>query len=120
MENGKVAALLLVFTLAVSPGYADEILIPSAAPLVLIAADHDHDHGATGKGVVNAVDVAAHKVNVSHEPIPSLGWPAMKMDFAVAPSVDLTAVKAGQQVEFSVGKNQAGLPEIQAIQPVKK
>ena len=93
---------------------------------VQIAADHDHDHGtqsaqgAKGKGVVNSVDAAGHKVNVSHEPIPSLKWPAMKMDFAVAPSVDLKSVQAGSQIEFVVGKNKEGLPEIQSIQLVKK
>jgi Cu/Ag efflux protein CusF len=94
--------------------------------LIQVAADHAHDHGdqsaqgAKGKGVVNSVDAASHKVNVSHEPIPSLKWPAMKMDFAVAPSVDLRSVQAGSQIEFVVGKNKEGLPEIQSIQPVKK
>ncbi len=90
---------------------------------VQIAADHDHDQsakGAKGKGVVNSVDAAGHKMNVSHEPIPSLKWPAMKMDFAVAPSVDLKSVQAGSQIEFVVGTNKEGLPEIQSIQPVKK
>ena len=94
--------------------------------LIQVAADHSHDHGdqsaqgTKGKGVVNSVDAAGHKVNVSHEPIPSLKWPAMRMDFAVAPSVDLKTVQAGSQIEFVVGKNKEGLPEIQSIQPVKK
>jgi len=51
-------------------------------------ADSGHAH-AQGTGTVNAVDAAAHKVNVSHAPIPAIGFPAMTMDFAVAPSVDL-------------------------------
>ena len=41
-----------------------------------------------GTGTVNSVDVTGHKVNVSHAPIPTIGWPAMTMDFAVAPPVD--------------------------------
>ena len=123
MEKVKIAAVLAALALATSPVYAATVQVSSPSPLVLVAADHDHDHaaqGAKGKGVVNSVDVAGHKVNVSHEPIPSLSWPAMKMDFAVAPTVDLKSVKAGTQIEFTVGKNKEGLPEIQAIQPVKK
>lgn len=83
------------------------------------AAAHDMKGAAKGKGVVNSVDAAGHKVNMSHDPIPALGWPAMKMDFAVAPSVDLSTIQAGNQVDFTVGKNQAGLPEIQSIQARK-
>ena len=64
-------------------------------------ADSGHAHAqGTGTGTVNAVDAAAHKVNVSHAPIPAIGFPAMTMDFAVAPSVDLQAVKPGSRVNF--------------------
>lgn len=114
-------AALAVFTIICSgPSFATDRPMTG---LIQVAADHTHDHGdqgAKGKGVVNSVDSAGHKVNLSHEPIPSLKWPAMKMDFAVAPSVDLKSVQAGSQIEFVVGKNKEGLPEIQSIQPVKK
>lgn len=122
MKSPKLWLVLTVSLFGMAPVYAGENAILS--PLVQVAQAHDHDHeaeaGAKGKGVVNSVDAAGHKVNVSHEPIPSLGWPAMKMDFAVAPSVDLKSVQAGTTVEFTVGKNKAGLPEIQSIQSVKK
>ncbi len=121
MKFKTLAALVGTSFLATSPVHAAET---STAALIQIAVEsHDHDHGdmaAKGKGVVNAVDTVGHKVNLSHEAIPSLGWPAMKMDFAVAPSVDLGQVQAGAQVEFTVGKNKAGLPEIQSLQPAKK
>jgi len=42
------------------------------------------------------------------------------MDFAVAPSVDLEAIQPATPVEFTVGKNKEGLPEIQALQAVKR
>jgi hypothetical protein len=38
--------------------------------------------------MVNSVDPRQHKVSVSHAPIPEIGWPAMTMEFPVAPSVD--------------------------------
>ena len=123
MKKCSFAAVAVLVSLVAGSALAVER--PSTG-FVQIAADHDHDHGAQsaqgakGKGVVNSVDAAGHKVNVSHEPIPSLKWPAMKMDFAVASSVDLKSVQAGSQIEFVVGMNKEGLPEIQSLQPVKK
>jgi len=38
----------------------------------------------SGVGTVNAVNLERRTVNLSHEPIPSVGWPAMTMDFKLA------------------------------------
>jgi Cu(I)/Ag(I) efflux system protein CusF len=78
---------------------------------------HDGHNDAHASGTVNSDDPSAHKVNLSHGPIPSLGWPAMTMDFAVAPSVDLGAVKPGTRVNFSLEKGKGGMYEIQSMQP---
>jgi Cu/Ag efflux protein CusF len=118
MQKFNFAALVTLASVTSVPAVAVD---SSTTAFIEIAADHDHGaQGAKGKGVVNSVDAAMQKVNVSHGPIPSLGWPAMKMDFAVAPTVDLNAIKPGSQIDFTVGKNKAGLPEIQSIQPIKK
>src|SRR5262245_52986911 len=53
-----------------------------------------------GTGTVKSVEASSLKVNLSHDPIPAIGWPAMTMDFAVAPSVDLGALKPGMRVTF--------------------
>jgi Cu/Ag efflux protein CusF len=75
-------------------------------------------HGdAHGTGTVNSVDAAQHKVNLSHQPIPDIGWPAMTMDFPVAPSVDLKAIKPGTRVNFTIEEGQGGTFEIKAITP---
>jgi Cu/Ag efflux protein CusF len=79
-------------------------------------AHSGHTH-AQGTGTVNSVDTAAHKVNVSHGPIPAIGFPAMTMDFEVAPSVDLKAVKPGTRVNFTVEQGQDGMYVIQSIKP---
>lgn len=68
-----------------------------AAPTIAFAAD-----ATTGK--VNKVDAAKHVVNLTHGPIPALGWPAMTMDFGVAPAIDLSTLKVGDTVSFTVGK----------------
>lgn len=79
-------------------------------------AHSGHSH-AQGTGTVNSVDPAAHKVNVSHGPIPTIGLPAMTMDFAVAPSVDLNAVKSGTRIKFDMEHGQNGSYVIQSIAP---
>jgi Cu(I)/Ag(I) efflux system protein CusF len=79
-------------------------------------AHSGHTH-AQGTGTVNSVDAAAHRVNVSHGPIPAIGFPSMTMDFAVAPSVDLHAVTPGTRVNFTVEKGQGGMYVIQSIKP---
>ena len=78
---------------------------------------HEGRKDAHGSGTVNSVDPAQHKVNVSHNPIPEIGWPAMTMDFAVAPAVDLRALKPGTRVNFTIEQGQGGMYEIRAIAP---
>ncbi len=69
-------------------------------------------------GVAKAVDPARHRITLTHEPIPSIGWPSMTMEFAVAPSVDLGGVKPGARVDFTMEKGKNGQYEIQSVRPV--
>jgi Cu/Ag efflux protein CusF len=77
---------------------------------------HEGHNDAHGTGTVNSVDPAQHKLNLSHAPIPEIGWPGMTMDFPVAPSVDLKAIKPGTRVNFTIQQS-GGMYEIQAITP---
>jgi Cu(I)/Ag(I) efflux system periplasmic protein CusF len=65
----------------------------------------------------NSADPVHHKVNLSHNPIPEIGWPAMTMEFPVKPSVDLNALKPGTRVNFTIEKGQGGMYEIQSMTP---
>jgi Cu/Ag efflux protein CusF len=78
---------------------------------------HAGANDAHGTGTVNSVDPAQHKVNLSHNPIPEIGWPAMTMEFPVAPSIDLQAIKPGTRVNFTIEQSQGGMYEIKAIAP---
>jgi Cu/Ag efflux protein CusF len=78
---------------------------------------HAGHNDAHGTGTVNSVDPTHHKVNLSHQPIPEIGWPAMTMDFPVAGSVDLKSIKPGTRVNFTIEKGQDGMYEIKAISP---
>ena len=84
---------------------------PAAAPQVAQAAH------VQGTGTVNSVDAAGHKVNLSHNAIPAIGWPAMTMDFAAAPSVDLGALKPGTRVNFMMQRGGDGMYVIHSITP---
>ncbi|MAZ76755.1 MAG: hypothetical protein CMH31_05575 [Micavibrio sp.] len=74
----------------------------------------NHDHGsqsghddiqmtnkkATGQGVINSVDKANRKVNINHEAILDIGWPAMTMDLDVSEDVNLDSLSSNQQIQF--------------------
>ena len=67
-----------------------------------------------GVGVVTEIDPKSNTVTIKHEPIKSLGWPAMTMGFhATSPSL-LKGLKAGDRVAFSANQG-SGLPEVTAI-----
>jgi Cu(I)/Ag(I) efflux system periplasmic protein CusF len=78
---------------------------------------HEGRNDAHGIGTVNSVDPAQHKINLSHQAIPDIGWPAMTMDFPVAASVDLKPVKPGTRVNFTIERGEGGMYEIRAIEP---
>jgi Cu/Ag efflux protein CusF len=75
------------------------------------------DGEAHGTGTVNAVDPAQRRINLSHDPIPSIGWPAMTMEFPVAPGVDISRVRPGGRANFDIGKGAGGMYEIRSLQP---
>jgi membrane fusion protein, copper/silver efflux system len=57
-------------------------------------------HTATGK--IRRIDVKDGTLQISHEPIPALKWPAMTMMFRAADKALLTNLKPGDEVEFDM------------------
>ena len=57
---------------------------------------------ASATGTVTAVNSADRKITFNHGPIPEIKWPAMKMEFPVVPSVDLSKLKVGDKVRFTL------------------
>jgi Cu(I)/Ag(I) efflux system membrane fusion protein len=55
-----------------------------------------------GRGKVIAVDAAKGRVELDHEPIPSLKWPRMTMEFAVGDKAALARLKKGDVIEFEL------------------
>jgi len=115
-------------------------VVATAATILLagpVFADHhgehsdghgDHDammedmaemNGVAGTGVINSVDTAARTVNLSHDPIPVAGMPAMTMDMAVADGVMLHDLADGTPVDFTLVKGADGIFQIGALSPRK-
>jgi Cu(I)/Ag(I) efflux system membrane fusion protein len=86
---------------------------PSATPKTELQAHQ-------GSGKVNKVDEKGSKVNVTHGPIESLGWPGMTMDIPVKNKADLAQVKPGQSVTFVLEKDTKGRYVITEIKPAEK
>lgn len=68
-------------------------------------------------GTVKSIDAAGRSVTIDHQAIPSLGMPAMTMQFQLAPSSRL-ALKAGQSIAFTFTASADGLT-IGAAQPIQ-
>jgi len=64
--------------------------------------------GHKAEGTVEDIDVKAGTLSLSHGPVPTLGWPAMNMEFKVANESLLRDLKPGTQVDFEFVERQQG------------
>jgi Cu(I)/Ag(I) efflux system periplasmic protein CusF len=67
-----------------------------------------------GTGVITEIDAKAGTLTIKHQPIVSLGWPAMTMGFKAKPAALLKGLKVGQKIGFDANQG-SGLPEVTAI-----
>lgn len=64
--------------------------------------------GHQAVGVLNTFDAAAGTATISHEPVASLKWPAMKMEFVVANPALLAGITPGTGIAFEFVERGAG------------
>lgn len=67
------------------------------------------------KATVNSAPDAAGMVNLSHAPIPAIGWPAMTMDFALDPAVPVAALPKGAELEVALAAFSDGAYGVVAV-----
>lgn len=76
----------------------------------LPAMAHDHDmagmhetksNEVAAVGVVEGVDASTGAVTITHEPIKSLNWPGMTMDFVAKDKALLKKLAKGKKIDFS-------------------
>jgi Cu(I)/Ag(I) efflux system periplasmic protein CusF len=53
-----------------------------------------------GKGTIESIDRNKRAIILNHQPIKSMGWPAMTMAFSVKEGVSLDKLAPGQTVDF--------------------
>lgn len=90
-----IAAVLLSFATAglAQSGHGSHQKMDEAP-----ATKAQQSHSA--KGVIKAVSTEKGSVTVAHEPVGSLGWPAMTMGFKPRDKKLLQTLKPGQSIEF--------------------
>jgi Cu(I)/Ag(I) efflux system protein CusF len=76
------------------------ILLALMFSVSLFAAAQGQTH--KGVGVVKSVDAKKPGVTLAHEPIASLGWPAMTMGFGVKDKALLEKMQPGKKIEFEM------------------
>lgn len=74
---------------------------------------------ASATGTVEAVNTSERKIKLNHEPIAAFSWPAMSMEFPAAASVDLSKVKPGSKVKFTVAKGSSGTYTVESVTPAQ-
>src|SRR6056297_1279599 len=99
--------------LAVGQDVEFEALRGADGLIALTRLGRDDGVDATGEGIVHAVTPEG-KLTVSHDPIPALGWPAMKMDLDVQ-GIDTSAVPLGKPVSFDLSTGEDGMAVIVAV-----
>jgi len=82
------------------------VSLPLAAqPMVKMQAQEETEQAShQGIGKVVSVNRAKLRIKLAHEPIKSLGWSAMSMDFSVVNASLLDGLKEGDAVRFELGK----------------
>jgi len=112
-HNTFVLIPLALLALTALPAAADDM--PMTMPMDGKAVTETHQ----GKGTINSVDAKAGKINLTHGPIASLGWPGMTMDFDVQDKALLANLKPGQKVAFKLIEARKGKYVVSEITGVK-
>ena len=73
------------------------------------------EHAA--QGTVNSVDRASSTVNITHEPVESIGWPRMTMDFKLAEPRLGEGLDVGRRVDFRFRADDGTSPTVTRIAP---
>jgi Cu(I)/Ag(I) efflux system membrane fusion protein len=94
-----------------------QFLIESEANLQgALARLQGPDETWTGTAEITAVDAAKGELEMAHDPIPAIQWPAMTMPFDVRDPALLRGLAKGQKVEFDLVREGDGYV-VTAIRP---
>jgi len=80
------------------------------------------DHATTADGVhaeATLNSLSEGMANVSHGPIPDIGWPAMTMDMTFLDGAEMDGVAPGEKVMMTLEKGPDGMFGIRALMPME-
>ncbi|MEQ6247565.1 efflux RND transporter periplasmic adaptor subunit [Sulfitobacter sp. HNIBRBA3233] len=77
---------------------------PDGMTMILVAAEPNVPPMEVS-GTINAVDQATGMANITHGPMTQIGMPGMTMDFAIDPTVDVSALPEGNEVTLLLKRN---------------
>lgn len=72
---------------------------------------------AEAAGLIHAIAPDGSSVNLTHDPIPNVGWPAMTMDLGLSERATLDGVEVGSVVIFTLERGPDGIYQIGTITP---
>lgn len=72
------------------------------------------------EGRITAVLLDQSQLRIAHGAIPSLGWPAMTMDFIASTDIDLIKVKSGDNVLFTISKGDGDAYVVTSLSIIEK
>jgi Cu/Ag efflux protein CusF len=116
LKTTAVVAALLLATGAIHSALAAEKHHAGHDPEHLAQADQNATH--VGQGKVVSIDPTAGTVKLAHEPIKSLKWGKMTMDFKAHDPSMLKDLKPGTKVDFELMKME-GTYHLMKISPSK-
>lgn len=103
----------------------NSILTMTFVALLATNASAEEDHSTLGakpdgiqtEAIINSI--AGNTVNLSHGPIPEIGWPAMTMDLQLIEGVEAGGVEEGQGALITLIKGEDGMYAIRSIKPTE-
>ncbi len=82
---------------------------------LLAAAALADDEAASGVGVIHRIAEDGRSLNLTHDPIPGIGWPEMTMDLELSEDVSAGDLAAGDIVTFSLKRGRDHIYRIGTI-----
>ena len=73
--------------------------------------------GHVADGVLDEVDAKGATMTITHDPVPSLKWPKMTMDFVPANDAVAKTVKPGTPIRFEFVERKPGEWVVTKIEP---
>jgi len=73
----------------------------------------------SAQGTISSVDSSRRRLKISHGPVEVLHWPAMTMEFDLAPNVDIGTLTPGSKINFSLTKGSDGKYVVDEVSPAK-